>query len=101
MFKRTIYITLFVFLGAMIGFLAHATAELFLIRQLLSDYDVWTAGLSWNQILFGHGLFVFVTTGLGAYLGYSQGVFWWRKIYVEKIIEHSVLGRLLGIKRVI
>lgn len=84
MIKKKIYITLFTFLGLLLGFLVHAIVEVFYIKLILRDYDLYTAGLSWNTLLFIHGLWTVLTIGGGVWFGYSQGKYWWDQIYVKK-----------------
>lgn len=82
--KRKIYYLTFTLLGAMFGFLIHAIVEVWYIKRLLSDYETYGLGLTWENWELIHQI------GIGALIigfsaiGYRQGVKWWRILYVQK-----------------
>ena len=79
------YIILFSIAGALFGFFIHMVFEIWYINTLLfPSYETYSLGLSWNGILFLHALLVFVLTISGGIIGFYQGKYWWRIIYVEK-----------------
>ncbi|PIR57659.1 MAG: hypothetical protein COU71_02915 [Parcubacteria group bacterium CG10_big_fil_rev_8_21_14_0_10_38_31] len=82
--KRTIYISLFTFLGILISFLIHATIEIPVINLLVSDFNTYSLGLTWGQWYLIHHAVSVILLLLGITLGYLQGKRWWRIIYIEK-----------------
>lgn len=82
--KRKIYYLLFTVLGAMIGFGIHAVIEMIYIKLLLRDFSAYSLGLTWAQWELVHAVAVPALTLLFGYLGYLQGVKWWRILYIQK-----------------
>ena len=82
--KRTIYVALFAFLGALLGFLAHGVMEILVIQLLVKDFATYGLGLSWKQWYMIHHIGTIVLFAGGLYLGLRQGKYWWRIIYIEK-----------------
>lgn len=90
--KRVIYIIAFTGLGILLQFLVHAGVEVWYIGLLLKDFPKYGLGLSWDQWLWVHHIGSVLLFIAGAFFGYAQGKYWWRKIYEEHIIRKSVLG---------
>ena len=82
--KRTIYITLFTFLGVLLQFLVHAGIEIPVISLLLNDFEAFGLGLTWNQWVMIHNIGTIVFFAAGAVGGFLLGRYWWRVIYIEK-----------------
>ncbi len=83
--KRKFYIISFSFLGLLLQFLVHALIEMRWIKLLVVDYNKYSFGLSWDQLLLVHSVGTIVLIILGLLFGYCQGKYWWQKLYVEKI----------------
>ncbi|OGZ45725.1 MAG: hypothetical protein A3C84_04455 [Candidatus Ryanbacteria bacterium RIFCSPHIGHO2_02_FULL_48_12] len=81
--KRIIYISLFVLLGILLQFVAHAVLEIWYIGLLLNDFERYGLGLSWEVWVQIHSVLSFVFLALGVLFGYQQGKHWWQKIYIE------------------
>jgi len=79
--KKNIYIALFIFLGFLIGVFLHAVIEIFYIKFLLRNFELFSFGLSWNGLLLLHGVHTIFWTLFGIWFGYIEGVYWWREIY--------------------
>ncbi len=77
--KKFVYIFLWVVLGLMLSFVAHALIEIFYIKNYLPNGFTGHCALPlWLQI----GLPV-----LGILFGFLAGKFFWRVIYVEKRVR--------------
>lgn len=81
--KRIFYISAFTLLGVLLQFIIHALVETWYISLLVSDFDSFGLGLSWRNWFLIHHIATAALFILGAGLGLWQGVFWWRKIYIE------------------
>ena len=84
--KRNIYIFLFVVLGVILQFLAHALIEMWYIGLLLADFLKYGFGLTWDTWVLIHNVLTVVFFLAGAWIGYKEGIYWWRKIYEENIL---------------
>lgn len=82
--KRASYLFLFALLGAMAGFLVHAAIEIPVIYLLVSDFERYGLGLSWNSWETVHDIGAVFLLVFGALLGFLQGKKWWKVIYVER-----------------
>lgn len=82
--KRFFYISLFTFLGILVQFILHGLIEFSYIKLLIYDYDKFGLGLSWDNWFLIHKIFSIALLVLGASLGFIQGKYWWRVIYIEK-----------------
>jgi hypothetical protein len=82
--KKIIYITAFTILGALVSFLVHAVIEIPIIYLLVSDFNKWGLGLSWESWFFIHTIFSIALLLLGIIFGFTQGRHWWRIIYLNK-----------------
>ncbi len=82
--KRVTYVLLFTLLGTLVSFLLHALVEIPMIGLLVNDFDRYSLGLSWSnwESIHTAGSVILILVGVG--LGYLQGVYWWRQIYVLK-----------------
>jgi len=69
------------FFGVLIAFLAYSLAEIWYINLLISDFDKYSLGFSWDQWLVIHWSVSIIFFVGGAIIGYYQGIFWWKKIY--------------------
>lgn len=97
--KKKLYIALFIFLGVLAQFLAHALIEIWYIKLLLSRFEVFSLGFSFQQWLVIHNIFAFVMLALGIILGFHQGVYWWKRLYKEDIGELKEKYKKLPWKR--
>ena len=84
MTKRIIYISLFILLGILLSFLVHAGIEIPVINLLVSDFDKYSLGLTWDQWFLIHSIGTPILLVLGIYFGWRQGIRWWRYWYVDK-----------------
>lgn len=82
--KKTIYISLFTFLGIILSFLVHGAIEIPVINLLVKDFDKYGLGLNWRQWYQVHYVGTIVLFLLGIIAGYLQGKHWWRVIYIER-----------------
>ena len=81
--KRIVYLIAFTFLGALVSFLIHAGIEILYTRLLLADFERYSFGLTWDQWFRIHAIGTLVLFVLGTGVGFWQGRYWWRKIYLE------------------
>lgn len=81
--KKLFYIICFTFLGLMLGFLLHALIEYPVLYLLVSDFKKYSLGLGWQTWVLIHNVGTPLLTVIGGIVGYRQGAFWWRKLYVE------------------
>ena len=79
--KRTVYIILFTFLGILLSFLAHAEIEIWYINLLVGDFLKYGLGLSWDQWYLIHAVGTAVLFAIGAWFGFWQGRYWWKRLY--------------------
>ncbi len=82
--KKKIYIFLFSILGALVGFLAKGLVELKAIELLLFNFEKYSFGMSFENIVILHNAFSFLALFLGALVGFFQGKYWWRILYEKK-----------------
>lgn len=78
---KILYITLFTFLGVLLGFLIHTAVEIPVISLLVSDIEKWGLGISWDGWFVLHGVWSAVTLFFGAFFGFKLGKHWWRVMY--------------------
>lgn len=79
--KKHFYIVCFTLLGVLLSFLVHAGIEIPAINLLISDFDRWSLGFSWNDWYTIHAVLSAVLLLAGAAFGFYQGMYWWRKLY--------------------
>src|SRR3989338_6889262 len=84
--KRNIYIFLFVVLGVILQFLAHALIEMWYIGLLLANFPIYGFGLTWETWVLIHNVLTVAFLLAGAWIGHKEGIYWWRKIYEENLI---------------
>lgn len=82
--KKIIYISLFTVLGILAQFLVHAILEVWYIDLLISDFDTYGLGFTWQNWFLIHKVFTVILFVGGASLGFWQGHYWWKQIYVLK-----------------
>lgn len=87
--KRAVYILLFVVLGVIVSFLAHAAIELSLVKLLVSDFETYSLGLSWSTWFVLHYIMAGVLFLIGAGVGLWQGIYWWGVLYEGKPPIHK------------
>jgi len=49
--KKIIYISAFIFLGALLSSVIHFAVEIIYIKLLVTDFDTWGLGLAWENWL--------------------------------------------------
>ncbi len=81
--KKPIYILLFTLLGVLVSFLLHAVLEIPIIALLVSDFERWGMGLSWETWEMIHNTGAVVLMMAGAWIGFKKGKHWWNVIYVH------------------
>lgn len=84
--KRNFYIVSFAILGILLQFLAHALIETWYIGLLLADFSRYGFGLTWENWVLIHNILTVLFFLAGAWIGYKEGVYWWKKIYEENRI---------------
>lgn len=82
--KKRIYIALFVLLGILLGLLVHGAVELWYIKGLITNFPKYSLGYSWAEWFIIHQYLSVIVFIASVVLGYFQGKFWWRLVYVEK-----------------
>jgi len=82
--KKVTYITLFTLLGILINFLVHALIEIPVIALLLSDFEKWGLGFSWETWVMIHNIGTVILLLAGIIIGFRQGRHWWEVIYIRK-----------------
>lgn len=82
--KKIIYIICFTFLGVLLQFLIHAGIEVLYIKLLLSDFQKYSLGFSWNQWLTIHFIATIILLVIGVLFGFWQGRYWWKRLYGNK-----------------
>lgn len=83
--SRNVYIFSFTFLGFFLSFLFHAVTEISYIYFLEKDFERYSAGLTWPELMMLHHAFALAIAAAGLYFGYRQGVHWWKVIYEKKL----------------
>ena len=79
--KRSLYVSLFTFLGFLCQQLIHGVVEIWYTGLLLHDFSFWGFGLSWHTWILIHHILTAVLLVLGLWLGYSWGKHWWKVLY--------------------
>lgn len=83
--KKTIYIILFTLLGILLQFLVHALIEIPYLGLLNRDFDRYSLGFTWPELLTIHAVLTIILILAGAAFGFFAGKFFWQKIYVEHV----------------
>lgn len=89
---KKIYIGFFVVFGFLLQLLLHAGIEIWYINLLISDFDRFGLGFSWDQWVLIHDVLGIAVLIIGIVLGYSQGKVWWQRIYepqLEQVQEQN------------
>jgi len=82
--KKIIYIICFSFLGVLLQFLIHAGIEVLYIKLLLSDFQKYSLGFSWDQWFLIHFIATIILLVIGILFGFWQGMYWWKRLYENK-----------------
>jgi len=82
--KKVIYITAFTILGVLLQFFIHIVVEIFYINLLIIDFETYGLGLSWSTWFTIHIIGAFTLFTIGTVLGFQQGKYWWKKLYVDR-----------------
>lgn len=61
--------------------LVHAGVEMITIELLVSDFERYGLSLSWGVWYMVHHIGAAVLLALGVFVGYRQGIYWWKRIY--------------------
>ena len=89
--KRRIYIFFSIILGVLLFLILHAGIEIWYVGLLVSNFDRYSLGLSWDMWYTIHHVWAGFMSIIGAVFGYMFGVRWWRIVYIEK--RHWYLKR--------
>jgi len=92
--KKAFYIFSCVILGILLSFILHALIVIPIIYVMIGDFEKYSFGLSWNELMIVHGIFTILLFVLGLVLGIYLGFKWWKYIYVDR----KYTGRLVKIK---
>lgn len=79
--KKFIYTGFFILLGLLLQFLVHAGIEMFYIGRLLSDFDTYGFGLSWETWELIHDATSYLLIAIGIWAGYQQAKKWYPRLY--------------------
>ena len=82
--KKIFYIICFGVLGALVQFLAHAGIEIWYIGLLTSDFQKYSLGLSFGQLVIIHHIATVILLVVGILLGIWQGKYWWKRLCEDK-----------------
>lgn len=82
--KKFIYLSLSAILGFLLSFLLHTLIEVSVVALLLKDFQKFSFGLDWNQLLLIHKIFTIILSLAGLIFGIWLGKKWWQYIYVDK-----------------
>ncbi len=79
--KKTAYLALFTLLGILVQFVVHALVEVVLIALLVTNFERYGLGLSWETWEMIHLIGTVVLLLAGAGVGLWQGMRWWKTLY--------------------
>ncbi len=82
--KKYFYIAMFMLLGFLLQLLLHVTVESIYIKLLVSNFSRYGLGMTWDSWFLIHHVLSYVLTGVGVLIGYHQGEYWWKVIYIQK-----------------
>ena len=71
--KRKIYISLFVLFGLLVAFFMHIVFENIYIYLLISNFELWSFGLSWADWFLIHNFATILLEVIGGVLGFLFG----------------------------
>lgn len=92
-FKRGVYIGAFIVLGVLLQQLVHAGLEVVVIRLLVSDFERYGLGLSWEAWYVVHAVGSIVLLIGGIAFGWWQGLYWWPRMYRHSANNISAVKR--------
>lgn len=79
--KKIIYVSVFMVLGILLSFIIHALIEINIINYTITHSQMITfygSCVLTPQLQISLGL-------IGLIFGFISGLFWWQKIYVERV----------------
>jgi len=79
--KKVIYISLFTLLGVLLQFLAHMALEIWYIKLLLSNFQKFGFGFSWDFWVASHNVLAIIFLLVGAGAGFYFSKYFYKKIY--------------------
>jgi hypothetical protein len=82
--KKVFYIICFTFLGILFQFLLHAGIEIWYIKLLVADFQKYSLGFSFSQLVLIHHIATVILLIAGALFGFWQGKYWWKRLYENK-----------------
>lgn len=82
--KKSFYIFSFTILGFIIGMLVQLVFEWFYLDLLFKNFQKYSFGLNWNELIQFHYLFAVAMVAGCTLWGLAAGKYWWRQIYVLK-----------------
>lgn len=90
---RVFYIIAFTVLGILVQFLFHAALEIQVIKFFTEVASSEAFGLSWNILFLIHHIGSIVLLGAGMYVGFREGQYWWRELYVRRKSSFWKIGK--------
>lgn len=81
--KKNIYVASFIILGILLQQIIHTVVEVYVISLLVSDFDKYGLGLSWDSWFTIHHVATFVLLLIGILFGYFSAKYWWPRLYDE------------------
>lgn len=81
--KKRVYIFASAVFGLLLSFMVHAGLEIIAINLLISDFDKYSFGLTWEQLFAIHYILSVVLAIAGVIFGLWIGFRWHRLIYEE------------------
>ena len=81
--KKAIYIFFCAILGLILSFIAHAVLEMMIINLLVSDFQTYGLGLSWETWFIIHAALTPILVLAGIAFGVWLGFCWYRIVYEE------------------
>lgn len=82
--KKIFYISMAVVLWSLIAFILHVVIEVPIIYFMIRDFDKYSFGLSWDQLMQAHYTFAVILVLAGGIFGIWCGLKWWDYIYVQR-----------------
>lgn len=80
----------------LVSFIIHAIIEIPVINLLVSDFEKYSPGMNWSQILAIHAIFTLFLFLAGIISGVFLGFRWWKYIYIDKKYQGGFLRRLFN-----
>ncbi|PLX21010.1 hypothetical protein C0584_04470 [Candidatus Parcubacteria bacterium] len=88
--KKKIYLFLSVILFIALSFIIHAAIEYPIILLLVSDFDKYSFGITWGQMMLVHRIFTIFLLLSMSILGYFVGQKWWQYVYVDRKYKKNI-----------